>query len=413
MIFLVGLKYLQVEYVHAAQVTIAGAIPEPDSAAERRDDLRPQPERLLDGHIGQTDVGGPLRLDEALKYAVGRIETDPRKIEIIISYLGWDDRTLRRLKELDQSDGLNAERVVPTVACAVDRLRQTGFVPEAVERSLVLAETLVPVLDTELNQALLDAKLCYQRFACDGLVSAAEVFRERSPFEAVVVGTHRALVKSGTAEGIAQLAVLAQRTVQSYGCANLESLAEDSEEIFGSCASAALAEAAARTSGKFEWLDREHGWFWYIPEYDDNSNCLVDEIKRVLAVTPRILLSDLQSAIRRDHQSEELAPPLNVLSAVCKRLLFVRVEGDVVVRVAGALKWEAVLGLAESIFVKVLQTHGPVLHQDEFLDRCLQNGISQDAFVQSAPCSPVLVRSASNMYALVGASASRLSVATN
>jgi hypothetical protein len=141
MIFLVGLEYLQVEYVHAAQVTIAGAIPEPDSTAERRDDLRPQPERLLDGHIGQTDVGVPLRLDEALKYAVARIERDPRKIEIIISYLGWDDRTLRRLKELDQSDGLNPEQVVPTVACAVDRLRQTGFVPEAVERSLVLAET--------------------------------------------------------------------------------------------------------------------------------------------------------------------------------------------------------------------------------------------------------------------------------
>jgi hypothetical protein len=130
----------------------------------------------LDCRIRQTDVDVPLRLDEALKYAVARIEKDPQKIEIVISYLGWDGRTARRLQELGQSVGLNPERLVPIVACAIDRLRQTGVVPEAVERSLILAESLVPVLETELNEALLDAKLCYQRFACDGLVSAAEVF---------------------------------------------------------------------------------------------------------------------------------------------------------------------------------------------------------------------------------------------
>jgi hypothetical protein len=108
--------------------------------------------------------------------------------------------------------------------------------------------------------------------------------------------------------------------------------------------SAALAEAVARTSGRFEWLDRERRWFWYIPERDDNSNCLVDQIKRVLAVTPRISLFELRSSIHRfDRQSEELAPPLNVLSSVCERLLFVRFEGDVAVRVAGRVKWEAVL----------------------------------------------------------------------
>jgi hypothetical protein len=39
-----------------------------------------------------------------------------------------------------------------------------------------------------------------------------------------------------------------------------------------------------------------------------------------------------------------------------------KIDADTVVRVAGALKWEAVLGLAESIFVKVLQTQGPILN---------------------------------------------------
>jgi hypothetical protein len=329
-------------------VTIAGATPGKERARELGDYSLSQREPS-DGRIRQTYVDVPLRLDEALRYAVARIEKDPHRIEVIISFLGWGGRTARSLQELTQSVGLNSEQAVPIVACAIERLRQTGFVPETVQRALVLAERLVPILDTELNEALLRAKICYQRFACDGLVSVAEVFKERSPFEAVVVGAHQALVKSGAAEGISQLAALARRTVQSRGCANVESLAEDSQEIFGSSTSPALAEAAARTSGRFEWLDREHRWFWYIPERDDNSNCLVDQIKRVLAVTPRISLFELQSSIHRDHQSEELVPPLNVLSSVCERLLFVRVEGDVAVRVAGPVKWETVLAASPRI----------------------------------------------------------------
>jgi hypothetical protein len=335
-------------HVLGEEVTMAGATLGTERAWELGDYSLSQPEPL-EGRIRQTDTDVPLRLDEALRYAVAQIEKEPHKIEIIISFLGWGGRTARSSQELTQSVGLKSEQVVPIVARAIERLRQTAFVPEAVQRALVLAERSVPILDTELNEALLDAKICYQRFACDGLVSAAEIFREGSPFEAVVVGTHHALVKSGTAEGISQLAALARRTVQSRGCAKLECLVEDSQEIFGSSTSPALAEAVARTSGRFEWLDRERGWFWYIPERDDNSNCLVDQIKRVLAVTPRISLFELRSSIQRDHQSEELAPPLYVLSSVCDRLLFVRVEGDVAVRVAGPVKWEAVLAASPRI----------------------------------------------------------------
>jgi hypothetical protein len=224
--------------MHAAlgeDLIVAGTTPGAQHARMPVDYAPSQPEPLA-GRNRQTGADVPLRLDEALRYAVARIEKDPHKIEIIISFLGWGGRAERSLQELNPSVSLNAEQVVPTVACAIDRLRQTGFVPEAVQRALILAERLVPVLDTELNEALLDAKICYQRFACDGLVSAAEIFRETSPFEAVVVGTHQALVKSGTAEGISQLAALARRTVQTRGCANVDSLAEDSQEIFGSSA---------------------------------------------------------------------------------------------------------------------------------------------------------------------------------
>jgi hypothetical protein len=353
---------------------------------------------------GSEESNGPLRLDEALKYAVTQIEEDPLKIEIIVNFFGWDGRGARTFDQLGQSAGLPPERVVQIVACGIDRLRQTGVVPDAVERSIALAEKSVPILDAELCEALLDAKLCYRRFASDGLVSAAEVFRETSPFEAVVLGPHHGLVKSGAGGCIDQLTALAQRVMQSRGCANVRGLADESQEIFGSSASYGFAEAAVRTGPRFEWLDRENGWFWYIPEwYGDTTNRLVNQIKRVLAVTPRIRLSELRSAIRRDHRMGEFAPPLNVLSSVCQRLLFVRLEGDAVVRVAGPLQWDAVLGCVEATFVNVLRAHGPALGREEFLNRCVERGMSEDTFAQFSSCSAILTEPLSGMYALVAA----------
>ena len=88
-----------------------------------------------------------------------------------------------------------------------------------------------------------------------------EKFPKKSPFEAVVVGGQHGLLKSGAAECINQVAALAQGIMQSRGCVNMSGLADKSQEIFGSSVSYAFAEAAARTGPKFEWLDRENGWF--------------------------------------------------------------------------------------------------------------------------------------------------------
>jgi len=126
-------------HVLGEEVTMAGATLGTERAWELGDYSLSQPEPL-EGRIRQTDTDVPLRLDEALRYAVAQIEKEPHKIEIIISFLGWGGRTARSSQELTQSVGLKSEQVVPIVARAIERLRQTAFVPEAVQRALVLAE---------------------------------------------------------------------------------------------------------------------------------------------------------------------------------------------------------------------------------------------------------------------------------
>ena len=259
----------------------------------------------------------------------------------------------------------------------------------------------------DICKALLNARLCYTRFSCGALASAGAVFRRPSPFEIIKVGSSEGLVKSGTsAESITQLAARAQDLMRSRGCANMMELADAAREIFGSEARQPFIEAAIRTVPRFEWLNQETGWFWYRPDRGHGSNRLVNQIRRILAVTPRIQFADLRSAIGRDHCLRNFAPPTDVLASICQRLLFAHVEGDVVVRIPGLAQWDAVLSSNEKTLVKVLQAHGPVLGRKDFLERCREHAMIDSTFNQFISRSVILNTTAPGMYALIGAKSS-------
>jgi hypothetical protein len=328
--------------------------------------------------LEQTNGKVPERLNEALSYAVARIEQDPGNVKTIISRLGWDGRQSEA--EPDRPLGNAPKHEMELVGRAIDRLREDGFVPDVVERAIAVAEQSLPILEQELCEALLNAKLCFVRFGCDALMSAAAVFRENPPFEFVRVGRGSGLVRPGTGKGIAQLAAAAQNLMRTRGCANIHALTDRAREIYGPSTTRAFAEAAVRTIAQFEWLDRESGWFWYMPDGADDPNRLAAQIKRIMAAAPRIRLTELRSAIRRDHALGSFAPPRNVLTSICKRLRFTHVEGDVVVRMLPSPQWKGVLDADEAALVGILQEHGPLLPRAELLERARERGINDRRF---------------------------------
>ena len=345
----------------------------------------------------------PTRLDEALKYAVSRIEKDPRNVETVIHCLGWDGDLAQTEDRVDRPSDSIRDRTKEIVVRAIMRLREDGFVPDAVERSISLIERSVPILEVELCEALLAAKLSFVKFSCDALLAAVQTFREKPPFEIVRLGRQVGLARSGTSEDISKFAARAQDLVRSRGCANMKELTDDARATFGPNTSERFTEAAVRTVGRFEWLDQESGWFWYVPDRGDGANRLATQIQRILAATPSVRLGEVRSAIRRDNGLGGFAPPLGILAAICRRLVFVQVEGDSVVRAPILVQWNAVLAPNEKIFVDVLQSHGPVLGREEFLEHCLERGMNEETFNQFTSRSAILETRDPNTYALIGA----------
>jgi hypothetical protein len=347
----------------------------------------------------RTDGKVPERLDEALSYAVARIEQDERNVKTIISHLGWGGRQGDTEPGRPLAGAPEHEKQI--VGRAIDRLREDGFVPDVVERAIAVAEQSLPILESELCEALLNAKLCFVRFGCDALMSAAAVFRENPPFELVWLGRGTGLVKSGTREGVDRLATAAQNLMRTRGCANIHALTDCAREIFGPNATQGFTEAAARTVPQFEWLDRESGWFWYMPDRAGDANRLADQIKRIMAVAPRVRLADLRSAIRRDHPVGGFAPPRNVLASICKRLRFTHVEDDAVVRMPSSQRSNGV-DPDDAALASIFQAHGPLLAQAELLERCRERGINEKSFGGSTLRSALLQSPVAGMYALIG-----------
>ena len=343
----------------------------------------------------------PSRLDEALRYAVSRIEKDPQNVDAIARYLGWHGHTPDAKHHPDQPIDLARERAKQAANRAMEQLRQDGFIPDVVEKSLRLIERSLPLLEMEACEALMKAGLCFTRLSCEALLAAGQCFRSKAPFEIASLGSSTALVKPGTATSLTRLTSIAKYLMQSCGCANLMGLLYDAQEIFGRNASERFTEAVIRAGGPFEWLDPGTKWFWYIPE--PGSNHLVHQIQRVLAATPRIHLARLRSAIRRGNAFGSFIPPVKVLELICRRLLFLHIEDGTVIRVSGMASSDALLTAKEKTLIEILRLHGPVLEREKFLEHCRERGMDEGTVTQLTSRSLLFQATDAGLYAIADA----------
>jgi hypothetical protein len=111
----------------------------------------------------------PIRLDEALRYAVARIESDPRNVDAIVRHFGWDGHTANAQPLPGQPIDLARERAKQAVSRMIERLREDRFVPDVVDRSISLIKQALPLLDAEVCETLMNARLCFTRLTCEAL----------------------------------------------------------------------------------------------------------------------------------------------------------------------------------------------------------------------------------------------------
>jgi len=95
-------------------------------------------------------------------------------------------------------------------------------------------------------------------------------------------------------------------------------------------------------------------------------------------------------------------PPLKVLESICRRLLFLHIEDETVIRVSGMAPWDTILTANEKLLIEILRLHGPVLEHEKFLEHCRERGMDEGTFKQLTSRSMILQANDAGLYATGG-----------
>ena len=116
----------------------------------------------------------------------------------------------------------------------------------------------------------------------------------------------------------------------------------------------------------------------------------------------RIKISEFQRAICSDRRLRGFCPPKEVLLELCAQLSWCRIEdGSYIIAVAQP-RVQDVLSKSERLVLQVLNDNGNVIEARKFISLCAAKGIGQQTSWFVVYNSPIILREAHGVYALVG-----------
>jgi hypothetical protein len=150
------------------------------------------------------------------------------------------------------------------------------------------------------------------------------------------------------------------------------------------------------TRSDLRWLDPSGEWFWLTSVA---RNRLLSRVQKVLAVQPRIPLSELHAALERDYQPLKI--PKAVLSTFCACIPGCSIAGGQVH--ADVSPENGLFSGGEAVICSILRAHGGALPLAALQKQCLAYGIKRANLWRVLSFSPVVRRFDKEVYGLIGA----------
>lgn len=353
------------------------------------------------------------RIDELSQVDLGTELADifappspPRDREIISEYYGWDGGERRTLEDLGNRHGLSRERIRQVCLRAAKRHGHARVFAPALDRTLELVRTRMPIATPDLNRAYVEAGLKPPFLTPQTIRQAAEFLARDSQFTTVKVGEAELVVDAKAAHLPKSISQVARRIAVASGIATVSDVSQQLKDRQSARLEPALIRAVLEMMPHFQWLDKERTWF----HLESGSQYgLPNMLEKVLSVCPRIEVTKLRTALGRHRRSARRVPPSRVLLAFCEQLPEITVEERAVVAESPRSEEEALSGV-EASMVRILREHGPVLERGAFEELCLADGMNRFSFNATLMASPVIAQLGRSVYGLVGSQVSRRKV---
>ncbi len=356
------------------------------------DPVDPQPLiRRLSDLVRAVQTGNRMFLETQLWSLTDGLGGD-RDRRIIISHLGWDGKPPRTLEAVGQEHNVTRERV-RQICTRIEKVRSSKPFAPVLDRALKAAAGAAPTLAEEIERRLVQSRLTQTGFCIESLVAAAHELGRESRFLVEMLHGHRIVVPVNSGGSLERIDQLARGAIRHWGVATVEDVAAATDTtVF-------FTQKLLPFLPGFKWLDESSGWFWI---ENTPRNSLLTQIRKILAASPCIDVSELRTGVGRHHRKKGFAPPRRVLLELCRQLPWCRVDGERIIA-AAPLNPSEILSDSEQIILAVFKEHGPVIQRAKFEQLCLHVGMNHHSFWVFLSYCPLICRHATGVYGLRGA----------
>jgi hypothetical protein len=320
-----------------------------------------------------------------------------RDLEIVLALWGWSGELPRTLQSVGDTFCLTRERV-RQIASTFEKVysRRKAFLP-SLEKVLRFIARRVPVIADDVEKQLHASSMTLSQFRVESIIECAKRFGQPVPFVLDESGGAR-VVTEARRTGLARLiAIHARRAVSKYGLANAVDLKEELTDTIHSGIDLQFLSNVIRAIASCEDLGK--GWFWL---QDLPRNHLLTIARKVLAVSPRIHVSEMRAAIANDPRGMGFAPPKHVVLRFCESAADCDVEDDIII-VRQKPDPMQVLSDTERVIVDVFRTHGPLLSRTALEEHCVSRGVNRHTMGLYAGRLAIIARYGPSVYGLRGA----------
>jgi hypothetical protein len=255
----------------------------------------------------------------------------------------------------------------------------------------------VPVVADDIEKELHARSLTLSRFRVESIVECAKRFGHPVPFVFDESQGARVITEARSTGLTRLIAIHARRAVSKYGLANTIDLKEELTNTIDSGIDLRFLSNVIRAIASCEDLGK--GWFWL---RDLPRNHLLTIARKVLAVSPRIHVSEMRAAIANDPRGMGFAPPKQVVLRFCQSAVECDVEDDVII-VRQRQDPLQVLSDTEQLILDVFRAHGPLLSRTALEEHCFRRGVNRHTMGMYAGRLAIIARYGPSVYGLRGA----------
>ncbi len=337
-----------------------------------------------------------MSLESELR-SLASVHLRKRDLEIVLTLWGWTGEVPKTLQSVGDSVGLTRERV-RQIAGKADRVyrRRTAYLP-ALKRVLRFTAREVPAVAGDIERELPARCLTDCRFRIESVIACAKRFGEPVPFVLDESNGVRVITEAKSTGLTRLITIHARRYASKYGLVNVVDLKEALDQAVRSTMDMNLVNHVIRATQSYEDLGK--GWFWLsnVPR-----NHMLTVVRKVLAVAPRIHVSEMRAAISNDPRGMGFAPPKDVVLRFCMSAAHCSVEEDFLLAHQPDDPAQVLSDTEHSLF-KEFRTRGPLLSRADLEEMCTAGRINRATLGIYLGRLPIVAKYGPGIYGLRGA----------